>query len=302
MSEQFQFQPATKTESRARVALSGPAGSGKTYWALGWADVLAGDGGLVGVVDTERESANLYADVWDFHTLPLAPPYHPDRLVQAIDAAVANDMDVLVVDSLSHFWNGPGGLLEFVDDAKERHRGNTHSAWQEATPIQQRMTDAILSAPIHIIATMRSKTEWLIENEGGRTKITKVGLKPVQRDEMDYEFTLMLEVNHRHQAMVGKTRWAEAADRVFKPEELVTSAEEFAKWLHSGTPLAEPAEVAALRDWLDVLPVPDTERFRDWWRESHMPRRMESLTKPQWQEAMEMAQSMAPEQQEDDDG
>ena len=156
------FQPATKQQARARVAFSGASGSGKTFWALTWATALA-EGQPIAVIDTERGSASLYADQFKFDVLEMRPPYHPDRLVEALNSATNAGYKVVVVDSLTHFWSGQGGTLEIVDQASARFKGNSHAAWQVGTPIQQRMIDALLGFDGHLMATMRAKTEWVME-------------------------------------------------------------------------------------------------------------------------------------------
>lgn len=233
------FTRATKSEAKARVAVTGPSGSGKTYTSLLWAEELA-DGGDIAVIDTERSSAKLYADRFNFYTLSMTPPFHPLRLVEALADAEEAGFSVVVVDSLSHFWAGAGGVLEIVDEAKSRFKGNTHAAWQVGTPLQQKMVDSILAYNGHTIATMRAKTEWALNpDERGRITPTKIGLSPQQRDMIEYEFTLMLDVDVEHRASVSKTRCELLADRTFSAEEAVEAARLFKSWLGSGDPLID---------------------------------------------------------------
>lgn len=265
------FVPATKAEAKARVAVTGPSGSGKTYTSLTWATVLA-DGGQIAVVDTERGSAKLYADRFKFDVLTMTPPFHPERLIEAFKAAEAAGYSVVVVDSLSHFWTGPGGVLEIVDEAKARFKGNSHSAWQVGTPLQQRMVDAILGFDGHAIAAMRAKTEWAMEQDDrGRVSPKKIGLAPQQRDMIEYEFTLMLDIDTEHRASVSKTRCELLADRTFSPGEAQESAAMFQAWLRSGDPLMDrnqrdrlthliadlsAEQKLALRQRWDAVPLP----------------------------------------------
>ena len=233
------FTRATKSEAKARVAVTGPSGSGKTYTSLLWAEELA-DGGDIAVIDTERSSAKLYADRFNFYTLSMTPPFHPLRLVEALQDAEDAGFAVVVIDSLSHFWAGSGGVLEIVDEAKSRFKGNTHAAWQVGTPLQQKMVDSILAFNGHTIATMRAKTEWALnQDERGRVTPTKIGLSPQQRDMIEYEFTLMLDVDVEHRASVSKTRCELLSDRTFSAEETVEAARLFKSWLGSGDPLID---------------------------------------------------------------
>src|SRR6266542_173716 len=147
------FQKATKKETRLRLALEGPAGFGKTYTALTVARELAGPKGKVAFVDTEAGSAAKYADVFDFDTIALEPPFHPQRFVDLIADAEENGYDVVILDSLSHAWNGKGGVLEIVDDvARTKYKGDSHRAWKEAEEIQQKLVDAVLRSRVHVVA------------------------------------------------------------------------------------------------------------------------------------------------------
>ncbi len=155
------FKKATKDAARLRLALAGPSGSGKTFTALAVATAMSD---RVALLDTEHASASKYADLFRFDTVSMAAPYHPDRFCKVIQAAAGEGYDVLIIDSLSHAWNGTGGILEIVDQVAARQRSsNSFAAWKEATPIHQRLIEALLGADIHLIATMRSKQEYALE-------------------------------------------------------------------------------------------------------------------------------------------
>lgn len=229
------FQKATKAQAKLRMGIAGPSGSGKTYTALAVGTAL----GKTALVDTEHGSASKYADIFDFDVLELAPPFHPDRFVEAIKEA--DGYDVLVIDSLSHAWNGAGGLLQIVDQIAARQKtANTFGAWKEATPIQDRLVDAILGARLHIIGTMRSKQEYVLEavEKNGRTVQVpkKVGMAPVQRDSFEYEFDVFAEMDQEHRLIVSKTRCPALTDRVIeKPG--AELAETLREWLQEGEDL-----------------------------------------------------------------
>ena len=239
------FQKAVKSRSKLRMAIAGPSGSGKTYTALAIGSALTG-AGRVAVVDTEHGSASKYADVFDFDVLELAAPFHPDRFVEALAAAAQAGYAVVVLDSLSHAWNGPGGLLEIVDQIAARMKtSNSFAAWKDATPIQNRLIEALLSAPVHVIATMRSKQEYVleaVERNGRTTQVPKkVGMAPVQRDSFEYEFDVFSEMDMDHNLIVAKTRCSALTDVVVnKPGKEI--AETLAKWLSDG---AEPEPPSA---------------------------------------------------------
>lgn len=229
----FTFTPATKEASKARIAFAGPSGSGKTYTALITARALAA-GGRVAVIDTERESASLYADEFTFDTLNMHA-YDPRDLVKALAAAGAAGYAVVVIDSLSHFWMGQGGMLEQVDHAAKRsYGGNSFGGWKEARPMERQMVDALLAYPGHVIVTMRTKTEWVVqENERGRKEPKKIGTKPEQREGIEYEFTIVADIDLEHTLVVSKSRAKPLADAVIKsPDEKFGEA--VLEWLGNG--------------------------------------------------------------------
>ena len=242
------FTKATKAEAKARIAVTGPSGSGKTFSALAWATELAGADGKIAVIDTERDSAKLYADRFNFDTLSLGAPYHPDRLVEILKVAEQEGYAVVVIDSLTHFYNGAGGLLEIVDLAGAAAKGNGFAGWKVGTPIQQKMVDAILNFNGHIISTMRAKTEYTLEKDErtGRTAPKKVGMAPQQRDGIEYEFTLVVEMDTEHRTIIGKTRCEALADRVFPANKGTEAAQIFGTWLKSGDPIITDTERDAL--------------------------------------------------------
>jgi hypothetical protein len=233
------FRKATKAAAKLRLGLIGPAGSGKTMTAL---RIAAGLGGPVAVIDTERGSASLYAGErgLDFDVIEL-DTYGVERFIDAIKAAADGGYATLVIDSLSHAWSGKGGILEFVDNAGKRNQGGGNfGAWRDATPRHNSLVDAILGAPLHVICTLRSKVEYVVENVGGRNQVRKVGLQPVQRDGLEYEFTVVGDVTQDHDLVVTKTRAAFLKDAVIREagEDL---GKQFAAWLSDGTTPTRPA-------------------------------------------------------------
>lgn len=234
------FTKAVKHESKLRLALAGPAGSGKTYTALAVATALA-DGQGVALIDTERGSASKYADLFSFDVLNLSAPYHPDRFVEAM--AEASGYGVLILDSLSHAWNGPGGLLEIVETISKRNKGgNSYAAWADATPIQNRLIDALTNARTHVIVTLRSKQDYAQEKDEktGRTVIRKLGMAPIQRDGVEYEFDVFGDMNMDNELIIQKSRCSALAGAVIaKPGAQV--AETLKSWL-SGVAPADPWE------------------------------------------------------------
>lgn len=226
------FNKAVKQESKLRMAITGPSGSGKTYTALAIASALA-NGKPIAVVDTEHGSASKYADLWGFDVANMHAPFHPDKFVAALREAEAAGYAVIILDSISHAWAGTGGVLDIVDEAAKRSKsGNTYMAWKEGTPVQNKLIDAIVQSGIHVIATMRSKTEYVLADTGnGKQAPRKVGMAPVQRDQFEYEFDVVLDMDIDNNAIVSKTRCPALTGRVFaKPGADVAGI--LAGWLH----------------------------------------------------------------------
>lgn len=238
----FQFKKAERKKSKARLALTGPAGSGKTYGAL---LIAKGLGGSIAVIDTEHGSASLYEDLVDFDVLELQAPYTPERFIAAIDAAESAGYGTLIIDSITHEWSGKGGCLELNEEiARSKFKGNTWSAWNETGERHRAFIDRILQSKMHIIATMRSKTE-TAQQEGanGRKQVVKLGMKSEQREGAEYEFTVVLDIIHDgHFATASKDRTGLFVDKDPKPITGETG-KILLDWLESGAePTPEPAQ------------------------------------------------------------
>jgi len=232
------FQKATKKKAKLRLALVGPSGSGKTYTALSIAKHL---GARLAVLDTEHASASKYCDKFEFDTI-CPDTFSPQVYIDAIHAAAKAGYDVLVIDSLSHAWMGAGGALEMVDNAARKSQSrNTFTAWRDVTPLHNALIDAILAAPIHIIATMRAKTEYVLEEVNGKKMPRKIGIQPVQRDGMDYEFDVVADLDENHNMIVGKTRCDALDGKSFRMAGAQV-AEVLTAWLTDGAESAAPLE------------------------------------------------------------
>lgn len=235
------FTPAAKTRSRARVALLGPAGSGKTFTALRLAHALA-NGGRIAVIDTERGSASKYAGdanpdggVFAFDCDDELPDFAPAQYTSRIANAVEGGYAVLVIDSLSHAWSAKGGILEFVDKATDRQGKSDKfgSGWRQATPLHNDLVDRIVTAPVHVIVTMRTKMEYIQERDAnGKTTIRKVGMQPVQREGLEYEFDVILDLDESF-CRVGKTRCSALRGKTFN-EPGADLAKPLREWLEAG--------------------------------------------------------------------
>lgn len=226
------FKKAERKQAKLRLALAGPSGSGKTYSAL---LIAKGIGGKIAVLDTETGSASLYSDLADYDVVDLAAPFTPERYIEVITAAEKAGYDTLIIDSYSHEWTGSGGCLEANEQlAHSKFKGNTWAAWNETTPRHRKLTNKILGSAMHIICTMRSKTE-TVQGEG--KKIIKLGMKSEQRDGTDYEFTVVLDVGHdSHEASASKDR-----TRLFGGYEVITeqTGEKLIAWLNGCTSIKD---------------------------------------------------------------
>lgn len=203
----IEFVPATRAATKARVALAGPSGSGKTYTGLALGCAMAETaGGRLAVIDTERGKSQMYKGIngWDFDVF--APQtFAPTSLTEALGVAAGVGYPVVLLDSWSHYWSGVDGMLEQVD--RRAKGGNNFSGWKEVRPDERRMIDAIVSAPYHVIVTLRVKTEYVIElNDRGKSVPRKIGLKPEQREGMEYEFDVIGDMDLDNLLTVSKTR------------------------------------------------------------------------------------------------
>jgi hypothetical protein len=200
-----QIRKARRSATKLRLLLTSPSGGGKTYGAL----LLAkGLGGRTVVIDTEEGSSDLYDTLHDFDVIDLKPPFTPEAYIESITGAEEAGYEIIVVDSVTQCWSGPGGCLELLDHiAKSQFRGNTWSAFSVITPRWRAFVDKLLRSPAHIICTGRSKTETAQVDDHGKKKVAKLGMKLEARDGLEYEFTCVLDLIHDgHYATVSKDR------------------------------------------------------------------------------------------------
>lgn len=202
----IQIRKAARQKAKLRIGLSGPSGSGKTLSALLIAKgITQGRLEKVTLIDTENGSGDLYSHIGDYNIIPIEAPYTPEKYVEAIQACEKAGMEVVIIDSVSHEWDGKGGLLEANELlGQTKFKGNNWAAWSVTTPRHQKFIESITSAKMHVITTARSKTD-TIQTED--KKIKKVGLKEIQREGFEYELTLNFNIDRdKHYAVASKDR------------------------------------------------------------------------------------------------
>lgn len=258
------IRKAQRKVTKARVGITGPSGSGKTLTALLMAYGMTGDWDKIGLIDTENRSADLYAEtvkagvhIGEFPKIDIEPPYTTEKYIEAIKAFEDYGVDVIIIDSLSHAWAGEGGLLEQKDQVAKTGNKNSYTAWAEMTPKQNRMVESILKAKAHVFTTMRSKTEYVLEaNEKGKQVPRKVGMAPVQRDGLEYEFTMVMDLTADHIATVSKDRTGLFDGQYFVPT--VETGKTLLEWLESGEKLIEQDSIVKINTkWIELGLNPD---------------------------------------------
>lgn len=230
----MELRHATRKQAKIKLALQGPSGSGKTYSALLLAFGITGNWSQIAVIDTENHSADLYAHLGSFNVLSLEKPFSPERYIEAIDVCEKADMGVIILDSITHEWDGAGGVL----DIHQAMMGNSFTNWSKVTPRHNAFVQKFLQSSCHIIATIRTKQDYVLSEKNGKMVPEKVGLKAVTREGMDFEFTLVFDLDIKHQAVASKDRTGLFMD---KPDVLITpeTGQKILKWCSQGKSLQE---------------------------------------------------------------
>lgn len=203
----MQLQKATRKQVKMRLGLSAVSGGGKTYSALLLAHGLCGDWNKIAVIDTENDSASLYSHLGPFSTLSLKPDFSPERYIEAIKTCEKAGIEVCIIDSIAHEWEGEGGVLDLCD----RIGGGFQNAWKQMTPRHDKFKQAILQSPMHMITTVRRKQEYIlteVTNKQGKLvqAPVKAGMKEITREGWEYELTINFEIDLRHMCSVSKDR------------------------------------------------------------------------------------------------
>ncbi|MBZ5857768.1 AAA family ATPase [Flavihumibacter profundi] len=248
----MELKIAQRKQAKMKLGLQGCSGSGKTMGALLLAFGLCGDWGKIAVIDTENHSASLYANLGGYSVVNIAAPFTPEKYMDAIHLCENAGIEVIIIDSISHEWEGSGGIL----DIHGNMAGNSFTNWAKITPRHNAFVQSILQSPAHIIGTIRSKQEYVLNERNGKQVPEKVGLKGVTREGMDYEMTIVLDVDIKHHATATKDRTGLFMD---KPEFTISveTGKLIANWCNQGIQdeLDEGfiKRINACHNWTDLL-------------------------------------------------
>lgn len=249
----MQLRKATRRKAKIRLGLSAVSGGGKTYSAILIAKGLCGDLSKVALIDTENGSADLYAHMGDFNVLPLTAPFTPERYIEAIRSCEKAGMEVIIVDSISHEWDGKGGCLEIVEQL-----GGKYQDWAKVTPRHQAFLEAILHSPCHVITTVRRKQDYeMTKDNNGKVKVEKSGLREITREGYEYELTINLEMDTAHNATASKDRTGLFMGKpAFVPSE--KTGETIALWCEQGEEQFHVVRPGS--DWYQKVDNCDTQK------------------------------------------
>lgn len=260
----MELKKASKKQLKIKVALNGSSGSGKTTSALLMAYGMTKDWSKIAVIDTENRSCELYVGakvgditIGEFNTISIQKPYSPEVYIDAINICIKEpSIDVIVIDSMSHEWEGSGGVL----DIHSNMTGNSFTNWGKLTPRHNKFIETIVNAPKHIIGTFRSKQDYVMNEKNGKQVPEKVGLKAITREGVDYEFTLCFDLDIKHNATASKDRTGLFMD---KPDFIINDrvGEILVKWANDGidvkTLLSKCKTKTELREAYKALSVED---------------------------------------------
>lgn len=257
----IEIRKAERKKSKLRIGLSSPSGAGKTYSALLLAKGLVGDWGKIGLIDTENGRGDIYSDLGEYNIFTLEAPFTPERYIEVIRAMENAGMAAIIVDSISHEWEGQGGCLEINERlAQAKYKGNSWSAWNETTPRHRKFIEALIASSAHIITTVRNKVDTVMTED---KKVKKVGTKEITREGFEYELTVNFNIDRdTHTAMASKdnTRLFEGLDPFVITE---ATGEQIKAWAESGKDekLALIESIKARLIELGKTPTEETDKY-----------------------------------------
>lgn len=239
------FNKAQRKKAKLRLSIAGLSGSGKTWSAL---EIATGMGGKIALIDTEAGRGELYGENFNYDTAAISAPFSPEKYIEAIKKAELLGYDILIIDSLSHAWVGDGGVLSIAEKAG----GGFQTGWKDATPKHNALVEAIIQSKMHIIVTMRSKADYVVElNEKGKHAPRKVGLAPVQRDGLEYEMTMAMDINHQNIAHITKDNTQLYNQQYIKPTKEMGA--QLMEWLNTGIDLEKQFQEVMLPEIIEQI-------------------------------------------------
>jgi hypothetical protein len=241
----MQLRTSERKKARIKMALQGCSGSGKTYSSLLLAYGLTNDWNKIAVIDSENGSADLYAHLGSYNVLNLNQEFSPEKYIEAIEVCEKAGIEVIIIDSISHAW-------DYLLDVHANMPGNSFTAWGKITPRQNAFIQKILQSSCHIIATMRTKQDYVLSEKNGKMVPEKVGLKAVMRDGVDYEFTLVFDIDIKHFALASKDR---TGLFISSPEFKISAdtGKRILNWCNSGVSLPNIKEAIAKANDIEEL-------------------------------------------------
>lgn len=234
----MQLKKATRKQVKLRMGLSAVSGAGKTYSALLLAYGITNDWSKIAVIDTENGSASLYSHLGDFNTIELKAPYSPERYIECIKACEIGGIEVCIIDSITHEWDGKGGII----DISNSMTGNSFTNWAKLTPRHDAFIQSMLQSDMHIITCVRRKQDYeMTKGSDGKLKVEKAGLKEITREGFEYELTLNFNIDLNHHVSVSKDRTGLFMD---KPEFVITTdtGKLIKQWCDSGVAVVSVKE------------------------------------------------------------
>lgn len=242
------MRKAQRKKAKLRLGMSGPAGAGKTLSSLLMAYGITGNWEDICLIDTENHSGDLYADyhqngidIGEYNIIDISAPYSPEKYINAIKECEREGIKVVVIDSLTHAWAGDGGLLDKKGQIEKANKPGTNSwtAWRDITPLHNQLVEAILQSSCHVICTLRAKMEHVQEKDPqGKVVIRKIGMNPIQRDGMEYEFTVFIDIDQDHQATCSKDRTSMFDGKMWTPG--IETGRVLLEWLETGIEAPKP--------------------------------------------------------------
>lgn len=246
----MKLEQASRKKVKIKCALQGPSGCGKTKSSLLIAYGLCKDWSKVAVIDTENRSSELYSDVGAYKVLHLQSPFTPERYIEALNICVQADMEVVIIDSLTHEW-------EYILDTHGNMVGNSFTNWSKITPRHNAFVQALLQADVHVIGTIRAKQDYVLSDKNGKMVPEKVGLKGVQRDGLDYEFTLVFDLEMNLHASASKDR----TELFYSQPSFVITQETGTKileWCNEGVDLTQKEKVQQIINQINACSTINT--------------------------------------------